>query len=133
MRYRARVTGDSLFDRLLRWFAGDPVEVSITSWAGPLILVTGCFRRARSYIWIAAQPLTEHQTLVEIIPFAPRSRGWLARALLQPLSLAIRRRFTRGFMQDDIDRLGGIRYSAHAPVRFIEAPEFLLATRRRSP
>jgi aminopyrrolnitrin oxygenase len=111
MRYRARVTGHSIFDRLLRRLAGDPVEVSITSWGGPLVLVTGWFRRARSYIWIAARPLSEQQTLVEIIPFAPRSRSWLGRALLQPLGLGVRRWFTRGFMQDDIDRLGGIRYN----------------------
>jgi len=85
--------------------------------------VTGFFRRARSYIWIAAQPLTEHQTLVEIIPFAPRSRGRLARALLQPLGLSIRRRFTRGFMQDDIDRLGGIRYN---PAGLVETDRLMI-------
>jgi hypothetical protein len=114
MRYTARVTGESIFDRLIRQFLGDVVLVSITSWGGPYILVTGRFRRACSYILIAAQPLEDGKTLVEVIVFSRRSRARLAQALLQPFSLWIRRTFTRAFMQDDIDRLGGIRYNPHA-------------------
>jgi aminopyrrolnitrin oxygenase len=111
IRYRAQVTGNSLFDRLLRRFAGDPVDVSITSWGGPVVLVTGTFRRTCSYIWIAAHPIAEHRLQVEVISFAPRSRWWLARALLQPIGLWVRRLFTMGFMRNDINRLAGIRYN----------------------
>ncbi len=111
MHYRAAVTGHSLWDRLLRRFAGDPVEVSITSWGGPLILVSGRFRRACSYIWIAGHPIAEHRTEVEVISFAPRTRWRLAGAALQPAGLWVRRRFTQAFMRDDIDRLKGIRYN----------------------
>jgi nitrite reductase/ring-hydroxylating ferredoxin subunit len=110
MRYHARVTGNSIFDRLIRWFLGGEVDVSITSWGGPLILVTGYFRRARSYILIATRPLEDGQTFVEVVVFAPRSRrllGWAS----QPVNLWARRLFTRGFMRDDIDRLGGVRYN----------------------
>jgi nitrite reductase/ring-hydroxylating ferredoxin subunit len=109
MRYRARVTGRSVFDRLIRWAAGDKVEVAITNWGGPLILVTGSFRRARSYILIATHPLPAGRTQAEVLVFAPRG-GALA-APLRPLGLWVRRLFTRAFMQDDIDRLGGIRYN----------------------
>jgi nitrite reductase/ring-hydroxylating ferredoxin subunit len=116
MRYRARVTGRSVFDRLLRWAAGDTVDVSITSWGGPLILVTGFFRRARSYILIATHPLPAEQTQVEVLVFAPR--GGALTAPLRPLGLWLRRLFTRAFMQDDIDRLGGIRYN---PAGLIES------------
>ena len=115
MRFRARITGDSVFDRLLHWFVGDPVDVSITSWGGPLILVTGYFRRARSYILIASHPLNASQTQVAVIVFAPR--GKMHTTLVRPLSLWVRRRFTRAFLQDDIDRLGGIRYN---PASLIE-------------
>jgi nitrite reductase/ring-hydroxylating ferredoxin subunit len=120
MRFRARITGDSVFDRLLHWFVGDPVDVSITSWGGPLILVSGFFRKARSYIWIATQPLPAEQTLVEVIVLT-RRRGWPARAV-EPLALWLRRLFTQGFMQDDIDRLGGIRYN---PAGLIETDQLL--------
>ena len=113
MRVRWEVTGNSIFDRLLRWFVGHEVKVSITSWGGPLVLVTGSFRRAQSYIWIAAQPSEEEQSLVEVIVFAPRRSNGLARLLLQPLSLWLRRLFTRGFMKGDIDRLPGVRYQPH--------------------
>lgn len=109
MRYTARVTGNSLFDRLIRLCAGPVVQVSITSWGGPFILVTGFFRRARSYILIATQPRDDGRTLIETIVFARRGRP----ALLQPLSLWVRRLFTRAFLGDDLDRLGGIRYNPH--------------------
>jgi hypothetical protein len=118
MRYTARLTGSSKFDRLLRRFAGPVVRVSITSWGGPLILVTGFFRRARSYLLIATQPLDPDSTLVETIVFAPRGIP-----LLQPLGLWMRRWFTQGFIQDDIDRLGEIRYS---PLTLVEGDRLMV-------
>jgi nitrite reductase/ring-hydroxylating ferredoxin subunit len=113
MRYRALVTGRSIFDRLLRPLVGRDVEVAITSWGGPLILVTGRFRRAGSYMVIATRPLEDEKTLVDVIVFAPRSR-FAAVRLLQPLGLLVRRWFTWGFMADDIRLLGGIRYNPHS-------------------
>jgi phenylpropionate dioxygenase-like ring-hydroxylating dioxygenase large terminal subunit len=47
-RFRAQVTGNSIYDRLLRRLAGDIVEVSITNWGGTYMLVTGTFRRTTS-------------------------------------------------------------------------------------
>src|SRR5207249_12183861 len=114
---------DSIYDLLIRLLLGDRVEVSITAWGGPLILVTGFFRRVRSYILIATQPLNENQTLSEVIVLAPRLGSAIGQTLLQPLSLRLRRWFTRGFMQDDIDRLGGIRYNPHT---LIDADRLLI-------
>jgi len=110
VRYRASVTGNSIFDRLIRRFLGETVNVSITNWGGPFILVTGFFRKARSYIMIATTPLENQQTFVDVIVFSPRSRRRIGK-LLTPFGLWTRRLFTRAFMQDDIDRLGGIRYN----------------------
>jgi nitrite reductase/ring-hydroxylating ferredoxin subunit len=122
MRYRALVTGRSIFDRLLRPLAGRQVEVTITNWGGPLILVTGFFQRARSYMIIATQPLEGEKTLVEVIVFAPRSRFATLR-LLQSFGILVRRWFTRGFMADDVKLLGGIRYN---PDSLIASDQFLL-------
>jgi aminopyrrolnitrin oxygenase len=121
MRYQALVTGKSIFDRLIRPTAGRRVEVSITSWGGPLVLVTGFFERARSYILIASQPLDGGKTLVEVIVFARRTRFAVTR-LFQPLGLLIRRWLTQGFMLDDINRLGGIRYN---PDSLVESDQLL--------
>ncbi len=110
--YIARVTGRSLADRFIRQFLGDVVKVSITNWGGPLILVAGRFRRARSLMLIATQPLPSDRTLVETVVFAPRARSAAGR-LLRPLGLRVRRWLTRKFLQDDVDRLSGIRYSPH--------------------
>ena len=92
--------------------------MSITNWGGPLTLVTGEFRRARSYIVIATQPTDDGETWVEVQVLA-RRRGGLA----APLALALRRWFTRGFMQDDIDRIGGMRYRPHA---FVEGDAMMV-------
>jgi len=108
-RFAAVVAGGSIFDRLIRAFAGDAVEVSITNWGGTLIFVTGRFRRAGSYMLISSRPTAAHETRVEVIVFAPRD-GWPGRAGLQALNLWIRRTFTRAFFSDDIARLSGIRY-----------------------
>jgi len=47
-RYRAEVVGGSVYDRILRTFAGDVVEISITVFGGPFVLVTGDFGRVMS-------------------------------------------------------------------------------------
>jgi nitrite reductase/ring-hydroxylating ferredoxin subunit len=112
IRFDALITGQSMYDRALRAFIGRRVEISITSWGGPFVTVTGSFRRARSYILIAAQP-ANGRTLTEVIVCAPL-RPWSA---LKPLSLWVRRLFTRGFMRDDTERLTGVRYH---PDSFIE-------------
>jgi len=120
--YRARVTGRSLADRFIRLLLGDLVDVSITNWGGPLILVAGRFRRARSLMLIATQPLPQDRTLVETIVYAPRLRSIIGR-LLQPLGLRVRRWLTKKFLQDDVERLSGICYS---PLTMIEADRDLV-------
>jgi len=115
IRFGAEVVGPSIFDRLLRRFVGRQVEISITCWGGPLILVTGYFQRAESYIMIAAQPIDANRTLTEVIVFGRKRQSAPAR-LLEPIGLRVRRRFTKAFMRNDIDRLQGIRYNPAALV-----------------
>lgn len=110
LSYSAEITGKSIFDVILRRTVGPFVNVTITSWGGPLVLVTGDFRDAQSRILIAAQPLGDHLTRAEIIVFAPRSRHRATAWLAEFVSLEVRRLFTQGFMKDDADRLPGITY-----------------------
>jgi aminopyrrolnitrin oxygenase len=105
-RYSALVEGRSIYDRLLRRFVGTTVDISITTWAGTFFCLTGTFQRARSYFLIVSQPLDEDRTLVEGIVFARRRRF----GVLQPLSLALRRLFTRGYLALEADKLGQPRY-----------------------
>ena len=113
-RFRAQVVGRSLFDRLTRWFAGGEVAFTITNWGGTVMLVSAAFRTVRSYGLIASQPQGPGLPLrVEVLVFARRSRWRLARALLEPLVLRVRRLFTRGFVGDEFEELAGIRYNPH--------------------
>lgn len=110
MRFRSMITGNSIFDYLLVHTVGDGVDISITCWGGPMTLVTGSFRRAKSYIFITTQPLENHKTNVEVIVFSTKKRLGARRLIPRWVELSVRRLFTKGFMKDDIDRLGGIRY-----------------------
>ncbi|BBO32246.1 Rieske 2Fe-2S domain-containing protein [Lacipirellula parvula] len=110
MRFDAEITGTSIYDRLLKRFVGRDVQISITSWGGPHVLVEGVFGRAHSRILIISQPLGENRTLSDVIVFAKRSRNPLQAAFVDRLNLRVRRRFTQAFMRYDIDKLSGVRY-----------------------
>ncbi len=110
IQYRSRVTGRSLYDRLLRRFVGETVEVSISNWGGALILVTAFFRRARSYLLFSVRPVTARSCLVAMIVFLRRPAG-LAGGLLGFLALWIRQRFSRAFVSGDFQQLAGIAYN----------------------
>jgi nitrite reductase/ring-hydroxylating ferredoxin subunit len=107
IRVTFKVAGDSVFDRLLRRFAGDRVEVAMTNWGGAIVVVTGDFRRTRSTLITFIEPLTEQTCVQNVLVHAPRSR--LGAAVNVPRQL-LRRLFTRGFMAEEFDTLAGIRY-----------------------
>jgi nitrite reductase/ring-hydroxylating ferredoxin subunit len=109
--YSAEVVGQTIWDRLLRRFAGKTVEITITTWGGTLVVMTGRFARARSDFMIATQPLEDGRTRCDVFVFCRRSRSRLARAVLQPLSLAVRRMFTRGYLVDEVASLGSPKYN----------------------
>jgi nitrite reductase/ring-hydroxylating ferredoxin subunit len=104
------VVGHSLFDHLLRRYVGDRVAVSITSWGGTVLVVTGDFRRARSQMLAFIEPLDARHSAQNVLVYARRLLpGWLGR-LLEPLRLAVRRRFTHAFMHGEFEELAGICY-----------------------
>ena len=122
MRARFRVTGDSFPDRLIRWFSGAEVEMSVENWCGNLVLVTAKFHRTISYGIVSFVPLANNRTRVRDIVWVPRSRNRIARRLLDPLDAMIRRAFIRKFVRSDVNRSAGIRFH---PSRMIAADKVL--------
>ncbi len=122
-RYTAAVVGNTLFDRLLRPFAGRIVDISITTWGGSFILITGTFGRVCSYFLIATQPIDEGKTLCEVIVFAKRSRNPLIRTFWAPVTLWLRRVFTRGYIVHEIQLLGNPQYR---PNRLIDSDQVMI-------
>ena len=112
---RIRVTfgiaGDTMYDRLLRRFVGDRVEVSMTNWGGSIVVVTGQFRRTRSTLITFIEPIDREHCWQNVLVFARRSRLGV---LVNPLRLWLRRLFTRNFMAEEFDTLAGIRYNPHS-------------------
>ena len=108
-RYRARVLGRTALDSCLKKVAGRMVSISITTWAGTFVLVTGAFDRAHSRFIIATHPLENGTTQCEGIVFAPKGNGLLAR-MFEPAGLWVRRLFTHGYLADETRRLRGTQY-----------------------
>ena len=73
-RYTARVSGDNIYDRMLRLFAGKQVDISITTWGGTLFYLTGDFGGALSQFLVAARPLEDGTTLAEGIVYKRRGK-----------------------------------------------------------
>ncbi len=117
-RYTADVLGEAYYDRLLRKFAGPTVEISITTWGGTMVLITGKFKRATSQFMISAMPTEDGKTMCHVVAFARSTRHQLARYLFQPLNLWVRRLFTGAYLIAEVESLGNPRYN---PSNFVEA------------
>lgn len=112
------VTGTSPRDRLTRRFCGPRVRMSVTVWGGTVVLVTAQFRRTTSYGMVFVRPVDPGRSHLTGIVWVPRRRSAPARALLDPLDAAVRRRFIRAFMNDDSVRAHGVGYH---PATLIDA------------
>lgn len=110
MLFEAEVAGTTIFDRILRRFAGRHVRISITSWGGPHVLVEGVFERAHSRLLVASQPFDERNTVSDVIAFAPRGFKPWSPYFTDPINTRVRQRFTQAFLQYDIDKLQGVCY-----------------------
>ncbi len=107
IRVTFQVAGDSIFDRLLRRFVGERVDVSMTNWGGTIVVVTGEFRRTKSTLITYIEPLTEQTCRQNVLVYARQSRFGRQ---IDTARLFIRRLFTHGFMAEEFETLAGIRY-----------------------
>lgn len=102
--YRAKVVGDTVFDRILKVAAGRTVNTTLTIWGGTFAVVTADFERVRSGFLMAMEPMEDGQTRCHGIVCAPRSP-------LAPLQLRLRRLFTYGYLKEEARRLRSTRYN----------------------
>jgi phenylpropionate dioxygenase-like ring-hydroxylating dioxygenase large terminal subunit len=119
---RFGVVGHSWQDRLTRLLAGDVVDLAITDHGGNFLLATATFRRTRTYGMVVTTPLANDRVRVHVFVLKRRSRHPLAQYLIDPLSLAVRRRFINQFLSSDINNLTGVAYN---PSRLIDADRIM--------
>ena len=110
-RYRADVLGAAYYDRLLRRFAGSTVDISITTWGGTIVTISGAFKRAISRFMICLTPLSDGKTRCDVIAFAPRANTVAGRLFAQTVGLWIRRLFTGAYLIAETESLGSPRYN----------------------
>ena len=111
-RYRIRVTGTSVYDRLVSRFAGEEASVEICVWAGSTFTVRAAFRNAVSYLYFNVEPAGPSLTRLHVSVYRKRSSrlGATVDGLAAAVALEIRRIFTRGFLLHEIHHLGSLRY-----------------------
>ena len=114
--YTADVLGNAYYDRLLRHFAGPTVRISITTWGGTIVMITGHFANATSQFMICLRPVEGAKTECQVIPFGRKAHSRLAQWLVQPLSLWVRRLFTGGYLIAETEALGSPRYNPRSLV-----------------
>lgn len=112
-----KIAGDSIGDRLTKYFGGGTVRLQITDWCSTMVFAHATLARTESFGMIAMVPLSPDRTLVHGTIMARASAGSFQRRLLDPLRAAVRRLLIRNFLRSDIDRLSGTNYSPHS---FIE-------------
>lgn len=117
-RYTAEIVGNKYYDRILRQLFAQQVTISITTWGGSLVMITGDFGRVQSRFMIALNPIDDERTECSVIVLKKQSDTTVGRWLWDSLSLAVRKWLTRGYLVDEVASVGRPRY---APQRLIEA------------
>lgn len=112
-----QVTGDSLADRVTKYFGGANVRLQVTDWCSTMVFAHSTLARTETFGMLSIVPLAPDRTLVHATIMARASEGRFQRRLLDPFRAAIRRSLIRKFLRSDIDRLSGTRYS---PQTFID-------------
>ena len=108
--HNSEVAGDTIFDRLLRTFAGSTVTVQLTIWGNNFCMVEGKFQHATSRFFLMMNPLDDGSTQIHGTVFRKRSRIPVLGALIDKIALETRRWFTGGYLNDENIRLGSPEY-----------------------
>jgi nitrite reductase/ring-hydroxylating ferredoxin subunit len=109
--YTAELLGERYYDRFLRHAVSREVEITLTTWGGTFVVITGDFGTAQSRFLIVTQPLEGGTTLCEIIVYARKWRNRLLGAALEPISLRLRRLLTHAYLMDESRSLGSPSYN----------------------
>jgi nitrite reductase/ring-hydroxylating ferredoxin subunit len=107
------VEGHNIFDRLIRLLAGDKVAISMTPIGGTFVLVTGDFKKVKSRFFLMGVPKEDGSTDLHGLVFARKSGHFLVDHFLAPMSLSIRRWFTKGYLVNEVAELGSHVYRPH--------------------
>lgn len=112
VRYRTRVIGRRLADRVMRWLSGDDIRATITVLGGSLMLVESTIKTRRSFLLLSMVPV-DGGTRIRCVVGLPR--GWSA--VLDRLCVRLTAWLFLSFLKRDVNILEGQRL--HRPVQLI--------------
>ncbi len=108
--HHSEVAGNTIYDRLLRNFAGSKVTVQMTIWGNNFCMVEAKFQRATSRFFLMMDPLDDGTTQIHGTVFRKRSKIPVLGTLIEKIGLETRRWFTGGYLNDENVRLGSPEY-----------------------
>ena len=108
--HHSKVSGNTVFDRLLRIFASKTVTVQLTIWGNNFCMVEGKFDRVTSRFFLMMSPQDDGTTQVHGTIFKRRSKIPLLGRVIDWIGLEMRRLFTAGYLDDENTVLGSPRY-----------------------
>ena len=103
---------DHFRDRVLKRIAGSKFTFRVKSWRGTLLLVEAEFENSSSYGLVSIVPRSARSASFFETVFIQRSPSSLARALVDPLDLAVRKYFIQRFLKSDVSLIHGTRFIA---------------------
>ncbi|MEK7356222.1 MAG: Rieske 2Fe-2S domain-containing protein [Bdellovibrionota bacterium] len=110
--HTSHVCGEGIYDRLIRFFLGKRVEITMTVFSGTFIMVTGDFKNARSRFFLMATPLDANNSRLDGLIFSSKKGPVFDRLFAKP-GFAIRRFFTYGYLAAVRDEIGHHAYNPH--------------------
>lgn len=112
VRYRTRVIGDRLADRVMRWLSSDDIRAAITCFGGSLMLVESTIKTRRSFLLLSMRPGGDG-TSVRCVTGLPRGRhAWIDR-----LAVRLSAWLFLSFLKRDVNILEGQRL--HRPAELV--------------
>jgi aminopyrrolnitrin oxygenase len=104
VRYRTRVIGHRLADRVMRWLSGDDIRAAITVFGGSLMLVESTIKSRRSFLLLSMRPV-DGGTGIRCVVGLPGGRS----AVLNYLSVRLSAWLFLSFLKRDVNILKGQR------------------------
>lgn len=111
IRYRTKVIGKRLADRLMRYLSGDDIRATITCIGGSLMMVESTIRNRESFLFLSMRPLEGYTSVRGIVGLDRRGSG-----LLDHLRVRLATWLFMSFLRRDVGILDGQRPHRPAPI-----------------
>jgi len=110
-KYRSRVVGTAVADRMMQWLAKDDIHATMTCWGGAIFTITSDLGRIQSNLLISLCP-TPTGTMITPLFAVPRTNN----STIDTLRWQVSRWLFTSFLIKDMAVLGGMEMKVRLPM-----------------